>query len=717
MIRRLMLSMFIGIFFIANASAQRKVSGTISDKVNNPLIGATVIVKEIPTIGAVANAEGYYELRLPDNNKYTICASFIGYMGKEKTIMDGKDVKMDFILEENQTLLDMVVVTGTRTPKLLKDVPIVTRVISELDIKRMDATNIGDLLQTELPGIEFSYSMNQQTSLNMSGFGGNSVLFLVDGERLAGETLDNVDYSRLNMDNVKRIEIVKGAASSLYGSNAVGGVVNIISRESQEPWSVNVNARYGAHNEQRYGSSVGFNVGRFNSMTNVQYTSIDAIDLSQGTDNEEVGDYSTIYGNSTLNIKERLTYTATDNLKFTARAGYFFRERNSSESLNERYRSFTGGLKGNYNITVNDDLEVGYTFDQYDKSDYMIINDRDVRDYSNVQHTVRTLYSHTFAEKHILTLGSDYMRDYLMSYQFTDGGSYIQHTADAFAQFDWNPHKKFNLIAGLRFDYFSEAKLSHLSPKLGLMYKVGNCSLRGSYAGGFRAPTLKEMYMNFYMGNIFMIYGNPELKAESSHNFSLSAEYTKDLYNFTVTGFYNIVDNRITTAWNQALAGQVYTNMSRLQVSGIDANASAKYRCGISWRLSYAYTYEHIKKGEPLLSSTRPHTATARIAYDKDWDNYGLSVALSGRYLSKLTTDVYTEMTSYEQTEKQTYPGYSIWKLSLTQRVWQGINLTLAVDNLFNYRPDYYYSNSPSTTGTTCSIGLSVDVEQLFKRR
>ena len=717
MIRRLMLSMFIGIFFIANASAQRKISGTISDKANNPLIGATVVVKELPTIGAVANAEGYYELKLPDNKRYTISASFIGYTDEEKTVVEGKNLTLNFVLAENQTMLDQVVVTGTRTPKLLKDVPIVTRVISELDIKRMDATNIGDLLQTELPGIEFSYSMNQQTSLNMSGFGGNSVLFLVDGERLAGETLDNVDYSRLNMDNVKRIEIVKGAASSLYGSNAVGGVVNIISRESDEPWSVNVNARYGAHNEQRYGGSVGFNAGRFNSMTNVQYTSIDAIDLSQGTDNEEVGDYSTIYGNSTLNIKERLTYTATDNLKFTARAGYFFRERNSSESLNERYRSFTGGLKGNYNITANDDLEVGYTFDQYDKSDYMIINNRDVRDYSNVQHTVRTLYNHTFAEKHILTLGGDYMRDYLMSYQFTDGGSYVQHTADAFAQFDWNPHKKFNLIAGLRFDYFSEAKLSHLSPKLGLMYKVGNCSLRGSYAGGFRAPTLKEMYMNFYMGNIFMIYGNPELKAESSHNFSLSAEYTKDLYNFTVTGFYNIVDNRITTAWNQALAGQVYTNMSRLQVSGIDANASAKYRCGISWRLSYAYTYEHIKKGEPLLSSTRPHTATARIAYDKDWDNYGLSVALSGRYLSKLTTDVYTEMTSYEQTEKQTYPGYSIWKLSLTQRVWQGINLTLAVDNLFNYRPDYYYSNSPSTTGTTCSIGLSVDVEQLFKRR
>lgn len=716
MIKKFIL-LLLGIFCIVDAMAQRRVSGTVTDNNNTPLPGATVVVKELSNLGAVANVDGHYELRLPDNKNYTIIATYIGYFDESKNINEVHNGTLNFQLIENNTILDQVVVTGTRTPKLLKDAPIVTRVISELDIKRMDATNIGDLLQTELPGIEFSYSMNQQKSLNMSGFGGNSVLFLVDGERLAGETLDNVDYSRLNMDNVQRIEIVKGAASSLYGSNAVGGVVNIISRESQEPWSVNVNGHYGAHNEQRYGGSVGFNQGRFNSLTNVQYTSIDAIDLSEGTDNEEVGDYSKIYGNKTLNIKERLIYTPIDNLKFTARAGYFFRERNSSESQKERYRSFTGGLKGNYNITDEDDLELSYSFDQYDKSDYLVLNDLDVRDYSNVQHTLRTLYNHTFADKHILTVGGDYMRDYLMSYQFTDGSSYTQHTADAFAQFDWNPHKKFNLIAGLRFDYFSETKLSHLSPKLGLMYKMGNCSLRGSYAGGFRAPTLKEMYMNFYMGNIFMIYGNPNLKPESSHNFSLSAEYIKGQHNLTVTGFYNIVDDRITTAWNQALGGQVYTNMSRLQVAGIDANASGRYSCGISWRLSYAYTYEHIKRGEPMLSSTRPHTATARIAYDKDWDIYGLSVALTGRYLSKLTTDVYTEMTSYEETEKQTYPGYTIWKLSLAQRVWCGVNITLAVDNLFNYRPDYYYSNSPSTTGTTCSIGVSLDIEQMFKKK
>ena len=714
--KQLVLSLF-GLLFTLHTQAQYRISGTVSDVTGRPLVGAAVTVKEQPSLGAVADTEGRYEIALPGKGSYTLCASFVGYEPVSGKVAADQPGPLNFRLAERSTMMDQVVVTATRTPKLLKDVPIVTRVISEADIKQVDATHVGDLLQSELPGIEFSYSMNQQVSLNMSGFGGNSVLFLVDGERLAGETLDNVDYSRLNMDNVGRIEIVKGAVSSLYGSNAIGGVVNIISRESREPWSVNLNGRYGAHNEQRYGGSVGFNQGRFNSMTNVQYTSVDAIDLSKGTDNAEVGDYRTIYGASALNVKERLVFTAAQGLKFTARAGYFFRQRDASESIRDRYRSFSGGLKGNWAITQADDLELSYAFDQYDKSDYLVPTSRDVRDYSNVQHTLRALYNHTFAEKHILTVGGDYLRDYLMSYQFAGNGSHTQHTADAFAQFDWNPHRQFNLIAGVRFDYFSEARLSHLSPKFGTMYKVGNCSLRASYAGGFRAPTLKEMHMDFYMGNIFMIYGNPNLKAETSHNFSLSAEYMAGRHNFTVTGFYNLVDNRITTVWNRELEGQVYTNMSPLQVAGAEANATGRYPCGISWRVSYAYTREMIERGQPLLSSTRPHAATARLAYDKQWKNYGLNVSLSGRWLSAVTCDVYTEVTSYEETVRQTYPGYTIWKLSLTQHLWRGMDLTLAVDNLFNYRPDYYYSNSPTTVGTTCSAGLSLNLEQFFKSK
>lgn len=115
-----------------------------------------------------------------------------------------------------------VVVTATRTPKLLKNTPVQTRVISRRDIERIDATNIQDLLTQTMPGAEFTYAMNQQTHLNFSGFGGQGLLFLVDGERMAGETMDDVDFSRITLENVERIEIVRGAASALYGSNAVG---------------------------------------------------------------------------------------------------------------------------------------------------------------------------------------------------------------------------------------------------------------------------------------------------------------------------------------------------------------------------------------------------------------------------------------------------------------------------------------------------------------
>jgi outer membrane receptor for ferrienterochelin and colicins len=609
---------------------------------------------------------------------------------------------------ERSVDLGQVVVTGTRTPKLLANSPILTRVITSEEIRKIDATNISDLLQSELPGIEFSYSMNQQVSLNMQGFGGTSILFLVDGERLAGETLDNVDYNRLNLNNVGRIEIVKGAASSLYGSSAVGGVVNLISRESKEPWTLNVNGKYGEHNEQRYGAVATFHRGSVTSATTAQYTTVDSYDFK----NE--GDYSRFYGGYTYDVKERLTYRPTERLKLIGRAGYFFRQRNSAATTRDRYRDFSGGLRGLYNFSKDKNLELSYTFDQYDKSDYQVQTASDVRKYSNVQNSGRALYNQTFAERHILTLGGDVMRDYLESYQFADGGHRSQVTADAFAQLDLNFLQNFNLIAGARYDYFSESDLDHLSTKLSMMYRLGDLRLRASYAGGFRAPTLKEMYMDFDMASIFTIYGNEELKPEQSHNFQLSAEYSRGLFNASLGGFYNNVDDRITTAWSQALGGMLYSNIDRVRIAGLEANLCARTAWGLGARLSYVYTHEQVAAGQPYTSSTRPHTATARVDYGHHWRHYGLDIALSGRALSKVDVDEYTSTTSYEETERVTYPGYTMWRLNLTHHLGRAARVTMEVDNLFNYVPKYFYSNSPTTNGMTFALGVSLDIDRWF---
>lgn len=612
--------------------------------------------------------------------------------------------------------LETVVVTATRTPKALLDIPVVTRVITAEDIQRVDATNVKDMLQQEIPGLEFTYSMGQQV-LNMGGYDGNNILFLVDGERIAGESMDNIDFSRLNLASIERIEIVKGAASTLYGSSAMGGVINIITKDPSDTWAANLNTRYeGATKEWRHGANADVNIGKVNSLTNFQMTDADALHL-QG------GEALPTYGSKSYNIKERLIWKLHDNVKLTGRAGYFFRERESGTVSHERYRDFNDGLKANWTINPLQDLEVAYSFDQYDKSDLNMLTHKDIRDYSNRQNIARALYNLHLPSWHSqLTAGGDYMNDYLLSYQFSDNQKHhSQNSYDAFVQWDYTPNTHWDLIGGLRYDYFSAAQKGMATWKVAGMYKTGKHQFRASYASGVRAPSLKELYMDFFMGGIFMIYGNPDLKCETNHNFSLSwmnyGSISDNLkYCLTATGYYNFFSNYITTATIQkdGSYGQMYTNIADQQIAGADVTAQLHHHNGLGAKVSYAFTKNIVKKGQPDLTSARPHSLTWRFDYDHQFTkNYGLYVALSGRFLSAV--DV-TEYTSQELDEMGTthYNGHTLWKLSLSQRFMKGINLNCAVDNLFNYQPKKYYANSPVTIGTTVTVGLSIDIDKFF---
>ena len=387
----------------------------------------------------------------------------------------------------------------------------VTRLITADEIRKTDATNIQDLLTEEIPGLEFGYAMSQETSLNMSGFGGSAVLFLVDGERLAGETMDNVDYNRLNLDNVGQVEIVKGASSALYGANAVGGVVNLITKENKEPWHLNLNSRYrSAGNEWRNGGDLNFNTGRWNSNTTVQYSTVETIRLTGAFDTESK--IHEIFGGNTLNVKERLTYHVNDNLRFIARGGYFARVSNRA-NYDDHYHDYSGGLRSVWQIDATQNLELSYSYDQYDKARYTGGERTHDHDYSNRQHIAHGLYT-KFWGANGLTVGADCMYDFLSTYQFAGNNSHAQTTLDAFVQFDYNPLSWLNIVASVRDDYFSESDNNALTARFATMFKLKPLSIRASYAGGFRAPTLKEMYMSFDMAGIQMIYGNPDLKPE-----------------------------------------------------------------------------------------------------------------------------------------------------------------------------------------------------------
>ena len=616
--------------------------------------------------------------------------------------------------------LQTVVVTGTRTPRAVQDIPVVTRVITTEDIKKVDATDVKDLLQQELPGLEFTLAMGTNVVLNMGGYDGNNILFLVDGERMAGETIDNVDFSRLDLSNVERIEIVKGAASTLYGSAAMGGVINIITKQPSDHWAAKLSTRYeGATKEWRHGASADFNVGKVNSLTTFQMTDADDLHLNGGEDSY----VSTVPSNRTYNVKERLVWQASDALKLTGRAGYFFRERDTSDPTHDRYRDLSYGLKGNWNITPLQSLEVAYSFDQYDKSDFATRTHKDVRDYSNRQNIGRALYTLQMPTwKSQLVAGADYMNDYLLSYQFADDQKHhSQNSYDLFAQWEYTPDTHWDLIAGLRYDYFSAAEKGMPTWKVAGMYKTGKHSLRLSYASGFRAPSLKELYMDFFMGNIFMIYGNKDLKCETNHNLSLTWENYGSLtdnlkYCLTATGYYNFFNNYITTATVQrnGAYGQMYTNVADQQIVGADASVQLHHHKGFNAKVSYAFTKNIVDKGQPDLTAARPHSLTWRLDYDHQFTkNYGFNVALSGRFLSALDVTEYSA-TDLSDPKQNHYDAYSLWKLSLSQRLVKGVTLNCAVDNLFNYKPKSYYTNSPTTIGTTVTVGVSIDINQFF---
>ena len=633
--------------------------------------------------------------------------------------------------------LEPVVVTASYLPKALKDAPVVTRLITLHDIKMTDATNIQDLLIQEIPGLEFGFAMSQETSLNMSGFGGNAVLFLVDGERMAGETMDNVDYSRMNLDNVGRIEIVKGASSALYGSNAVGGVVNIISRENLEPWTANVNSRYNSFgHEWRHGASFSFNTGKWNSQTSFQHTSIDPIDLPKAHSPEEIAqelmkkmiglpydesvfnddsNVSRLYGQKTYNVKERLTWRPTDRLTLTGRGGYFFRT-SERDTHDYHFNGYSGGLRGKYTWAANRFFELSYAYDQYDKANYLPDGTRTHdHDYSNRQHTLHALYSQALG-KHHLVLGADYMHDYLTTYQFVAGAVHSQDNIDGYAQFDWNITQRLNVVGSVRFDYFSASSQKALTERLAVVYRFPWLTFRANYASGFRAPSLKEMYMHFDMGNMgYLLRGNPDLQPEKSNNFNVAIERTNRItgsgfldgrYNFTLMGYCNVFDKRITTIDGGTFEGMesaLYWNEDGITVWGVDASLSHVWDCGLMFKLNYSWMKETGNVYYSDFYQPRAHSLTWRVGYEHRFTrHYALDAALSGRSQGKPQSG----RTDVDQ-------GYTIWRLMLQHHIWRGIRLNTAVDNLFNYKPKSYYYCSPLTTGTSFSIGLSVDLDKI----
>ncbi|MDR1181675.1 MAG: TonB-dependent receptor, partial [Bacteroidales bacterium] len=725
-IRITILLLLISCYYINLPAQNRKVVGFVSNESSHERVAyATVYVKELSD-GAAADENGKCILNLPKNGEYTFSVQALGFQKREFVLNIRKDTTINFTLNEDILKMEEIVITGTRTPKMLKDVPVPTRLITSQDIQNTNLRNIKDVLETELPGLEFT-SHGGSMNINMAGLGGKYILFLVDGERVAGETRDNVDYNRLDISNIERIEIVKGSASALYGSSAIGGVVNIITRDASAPWQVSLNSQYASYAQQQHGGSIGFRRPKFNSMTtgNFKYFRGYTLQDSEGTEyiykDETVVDtskYATdVKGYKDFSVNQKFIYTPVRQLKLTAKGGYYWHEDLGLAKNNKRNDLYHGGnasLRANWEITKKQNIEFAYNFDLYNKLDLYLTEEMagvKKQNYSNIQHTGNILFNQLFSEKNILTIGTEFMNDNLFTYQFRDERIFQSYNYVLFAQHDITLWKQFNIVYGARLDYYTTFK-PHISPKVSFMYKWKDIRFRASYGGGFRAPSLKELYTDWDHQGMFRLMGSSDLRPEKNHNFSLSAEYTKGIVSASLIGYYNYIEDQITTMWNEKEDTAFYVNHGFAQIAGMEANVQVETKFGLSIKTSYAYTYTYsLDENGENISDTRPHSATIRIGYQLKKGIYRLNPIIQGKILGALDMKGYSS--SREQYYTIRYPVYTLWKVVINQQIYNAISLRLGVDNIFNYKAKRQTFNSSLTPGRTYFMGVCLEIDKL----
>lgn len=605
--------------------------------------------------------------------------------------------------KEKETEIKEVVVTATRSQKKLKDVPITVQVVTAEDIKKSQSTDFKTFLENEFSGINFTYN-GGSPNINMMGFGGKYVLFLMNGERMAGETFDNIDYDRIDIDNIERIEIIKGASSSLYGSNAIGGVINIITKDSKSPLDINAGYLYDNSRDHKLNLSVGTKQKWGNLSISSFYKMREPYIIKDRISTGGVYNELNVAGFTNYGINPKLTFNLSPKINLSLMPGYYFSERNpgtpASKIVREQYYNYNLGLKTNIKFNDNQNLIVSGTFDRYDKYDYFRkINEKEKK-YENEVWRISSQYNQNLFKKHTLVAGGEVLSEKLLSFMFKNestGGRENAQTYSAFTQQDWVINPAVTIVTGARMDYHSIFK-QYFTFRLSGMYKFDETmTIRAGYSGGFRSPTLKELYTNWFhpWGGGFQLMGNKNLRPETSDNFNVSIDFNFKKLNLTFITQYSKIKDKIN------LRGNIGDTLRYVNFHGntdvLSSEVSAIYKLNKNFHFKGSYSYYDIGKRR---SENRPHTLTFKAEYIPSAKYYIPSIIISGKYLSR--TKIYDD----DSSSFVSYAPYSIWRLQLASKLPLGFTLTGGINNIFGYTADKVGFYSSVDIGRTYYLGL-----------
>lgn len=694
---------FLILFLISLSSVIYSQEATLSGRIAMPdsstAAGATVILKGT-TLGAVTDNNGLYLVNKIKPGTYILRISLLGYETQEKqfTITKGKNTS-DFTLTETSFNLNEVVVTGTKTEKTLKNVPVLTQVINGRQMLNLGITSVTGALQTMVPGLDVS-QFGTRASITMQGMDAKYVLFLVDGERIAGEVNGDIDYSMLNMENIERIEVIKGASSSLYGSNAIGGVINIITKRISESFDGKLYSRYSNYNELFSGGGVSFRKGIIGTRTSANFSRTDGYDVTP----ESSHDW-TLNPYSSYSVNQKFEITPSSKLIIIPYAGFYQFERGnvSARPAHDLYQDINSGIKGHY-FAGKSSFDFSYYRDRYNTFNVLELlnNQREVVSYDILQ-TLRTQGNFNISERNNLIAGIEYNYESLYSVR-NEGGLRGEGEAVLYFQEDLKLADKWNIVAGIRTSNHSSYGF-HAAPKISVMYKTGLFNFRTSAGTGFRSPALKELYMNFDHFGEWYIIGNKDLRPESSKYISGSAEYSVPWNNTTVNVYRNSLRDMITDRWlpDSVQMTRQYQNIASATVYGVDLMSKQKIVKGLWISAGYSYVNSHDNDTKLQLYGTTKHSGNISADYNLRKKKYSF------------TAQVYCKLMGekfYEITEEKTFRDrpFSNWRVTLSQE-YKWLRLSTGIDNVFNLViPQNVDFISP---GRRFFIGVNVDFNKI----
>ncbi len=509
--------------------------------------------------------------------------------------------------------LSEVVVTGQYGENSLTKSVYKVKIIDSKRIQAQGAVNLKDVLSNEL-----NIRVNQDpilgsSSISLQGVSGQSIKILIDGVPVIGREGGNIDLSQINMNNVERIEIIEGPMSVNFGTDALGGVLNIITKKTkQNEYKANLNTYYESIGTYNADIALSAANGKWNTQVN-------------GGRNFFSG-YSNNENSRVMLWKPREQYFADINIGKALKYGNikwknnFFNEKISNKGEanynlpegkvdgQDAYyytRRITSSLFFDKKINQNGQLNIVAAYNNYRRMlltykknlqtlQQILIPENDLQDtnYFN-QYMSRGTYSYT-NKKSIL----NYQLGYDINYETAEGGN-ISSTYKAMGDYslfgsgEFKIAKKIIVRPGFRATY-NTLYNAPLTPSINIKYDVSEkCFLRLSYARGFRTPSLKELYLNLADAS-HNIHGNTNLKAETSNNIQGTVTYQikteQKLIRFESTVFYNYISDMIDLARVNTLSTEMkYVNINQFESTGLNTNIEYKYK-QLNLAIGYAYT-------------------------------------------------------------------------------------------------------------------------------